>query len=154
MEFAATAGLSIAAFVVALLALAVSALVAGLRVWELFLARPKWDLTVDWIEHQGAPILRFTIANIGARKFGVREIRFGKAETPSAQGWFPKAAVLDRLPLLLEPGEISSAFYVQTVPGSSDAFDIALAEQQIAWCVIVDAVGRETFKPIAKRATG
>ncbi|MBA3430327.1 MAG: hypothetical protein H0U16_02445 [Actinobacteria bacterium] len=138
-------GLDVATLVVAVLALITSTTLAAIRIWETFLRRSKWDVHVDWIEHAGPPILTFTIANIGSRKYGVREIRFGASDTPAKEGWTPVKAVRARLPLLLEEGEISEAFYIATNLASTDEFDVKLREGRISWCAIVDSRRRETL---------
>jgi len=145
-------GLDIATFVVALLALIMSGTLAVIRIWEAFLRQSEWDVHFDWIEHAGPRILTFTIANIGSRKYGVREIRFGAAETPSSAGWTPQQQVRARLPLLLDEGEIYETFYVVTNPTSTDEFEVKLREGRIVWCAIVDSRRRETLHSIGPPA--
>lgn len=118
-----TTGLDIATFVVALIALIASLTLASIRIWEVALRRSRWDLKFDWIHGRRPERLRFTVANIGTRTYGIREIRFGTSDTPKDAGWMPQAAVLDKLPLLIEEGEISDAFYIQVPAKPTHDFD-------------------------------
>jgi len=146
---AAVTSLDVATFVVAVLALITSGTLALIRVWEMFLRRSKWDVHFDWIQHAGPSVLTFTIANIGSRKYGVREIRFGAPDTPPNEGWTPQRQVRDRLPLLLDEGEISAAFYLETDPTSTDEFAVKLREGRIEWCAIVDSRRRKTLYAVS-----
>lgn len=144
MDSETISALDIATLVVAVSALLVSAILAAIRIWEAFLRRSSWDVHFDWIERPGAPILTFTIANVGSRKYGIREIRFGASDTPTDEGWTPQDAVRARLPLLLDEGEISEAFHIAINPRLMGEFDVKLREGRITWCVIVDSRRRET----------
>ena len=143
-------GLQVASFVLAAVALGTSFLLAGVRIWEAFLRRSKWSVRFDWIHHQGDPILRFTVANVGTRKYGLREIRFGTDETPKEEGWTRNRAVMERLPLLLDEGEISKAFFLETGPQWTEAFDQHLADGEITKCMVVDARDRITVHPVPR----
>jgi hypothetical protein len=143
MDIAAkTTGLDWASFGVALAAFVVSCSLAGIRVWEAWGRRSKWRLHFDWIHSAQSLALSFTVANIGTRRYGIREIRFGTPETPKAEGWLPSGAVRDNLPLMLDEGEISNIFTIESTPSATHDFDRILSEGGLRKCMVEDARGR------------
>lgn len=154
MSGSETTDLDVATFVIAAVALGTSLTLAAIRVWEAFLRRSKWKVRFDWIQSATDPAtLRFTVANVGTRKYGIREIRFGTDETPETQGWTRRHAIMDKLPLLLDEGEISPAFDLETGPTWTSAFDTHLAEGRVTRCMVVDARDRISVHPVPARAS-
>lgn len=143
-------GLGVASFVVGIVALLTSLALAGIRIWEAFLRRSRWKVRFDWIYHQGDPILRFTVSNIGTRKYGIREIRFGTSDMPETKGWTRNRAIMEKMPLLLDEGEISNAFFLETGPQWTGEFDRNLAKGRITRCMVVDARDRISVYPVPK----
>jgi hypothetical protein len=128
-----------ASFVLSIIALTISATLGGIKIWETWFRRSKFGVKFDWIQHRGAPILTWVIYNSGWKRDGVREIRFGSLETPDTEGWIPQRAVLERLPVMLDVDEISPRFYINTVPSSTDVFDVALRGGRIRKMVLTNA---------------
>jgi hypothetical protein len=134
-----TTGLQIATFVIAVVALLISTGLAGLKVWETFFQRPRFKARLDWITgplHE--PILQWSITNVGRARGSVREIRLRTADMPQDKGWSKAHAIMDHLPVTLEPGETSQLFRIQLDPAEPHAFDRALVSGDIRLLDVVD----------------
>lgn len=57
---------------------------------------------------------------------------------PQRKGWTKARAVMDHLPLTLEPGETSRQFQIQLDPNESHPFDRALIAGDIRLIDVVD----------------
>lgn len=122
--------------------LAVTVFGGAWKYWSTVRARPRFRMDFDWIQHAGSPILRFTVSNVGRSGGTIKEIRFGLPETPPTQGWLRQRAILDRLPLTLEPHSSAPAFYLETNPMNLQDFDQHLATGRIAKAFVEDLDGK------------
>jgi hypothetical protein len=95
------------ALVLAVLSFGLSATLAVIKVWETFVARSKFSPNFEWFDDESDTELRlgFTIANIGRKPDSIRSfvvrIEDGEISVPPCSA---------RLPILLQPGEISPRF--------------------------------------------
>jgi hypothetical protein len=116
-----------------------SAIVSLADLVERLTRRPRLRAHFDWVQHAGSPVLRFFFINSGRRRETIVEVRFGKPETPLGQGWMRQAAILDQLPVTLDPHSATLSFHLTTA--GSDEFDVLLKNGQITKC-FVETTGR------------
>jgi hypothetical protein len=108
-------------------------------------ARPRIGAHFDWIQHAGSPVLRFFFINNGRRREAIVDIRFQTDATPLGQGWTRQHAIMDRLPVTLEPHTASTPFEL-TTDSPSEEFDRLLRDGEITMCEIETTARRNRRK--------
>ena len=117
--------------VLAVPAFGLSLVLAGIRIWEALVVRPKIIAKIDWLQTKEEPVLRIVVANIGRRKDTVAEIRFKERGMARGRGWTPFEEVFRHLPVVLDVNESSSALYVPVDHRAGDAFAMRLRSDQL-----------------------
>ncbi|MGH7869562.1 MAG: hypothetical protein ACREP9_18510, partial [Candidatus Dormibacteraceae bacterium] len=92
---------------IALAGLAISATLAGLRIWESFFSRPRVEMDGVWLDVSDTELeFLFTLSNTGSRSTTIRSISI-----ISEMGYVYQAKeISQRLPARLGPGESSGQF--------------------------------------------
>lgn len=95
------------ALVLAIAGFLISLALAGLKVWESFLSRGRFDCRFAWYDASDNELeLRFTVANVGYRQESVAGLFVGTPRTRA----YRSEALDDLLPMMLQSAQVSATF--------------------------------------------
>lgn len=133
------------ALIIAILGFCTSATLAGIKVWEAFIAKSRFQATFHWYDDEQSDTeltVVFTIANTGYRADSIREFLFeaedGELSLPPSNR---------ALPLLLQPGELSQRFEERIVV-NSDWDPHSSLWAGTASLIVVNSVGKRQAFPV------
>jgi hypothetical protein len=90
-----------ATLLIAALGLVISVTLAGVKIWETFLSRSRFDVVCDWFDASETELeLQFTVANTGHRPDSLRAIAVVGEDGES----YRSVQITQMLPVLLQPG--------------------------------------------------
>jgi hypothetical protein len=134
-----------AALILATLGFVISATLAGIKIWETFVARSRFLVNFRWYDDEASDVelsMTFTIANIGYQPDSIREL-----QVEAEDGELSLPPCNQFLPLLLQPGEISPRF-TELVRTDTDWDPHNSLFGGRANLRVLNAVGRSTSFPI------
>jgi hypothetical protein len=77
--------------VLAVVGVALSVVLAGIKVWESFMLRPQLTARFDWVMVEQVPVLRVAFANTRRRKARSRTCASARRRCPRGEGGRPTA---------------------------------------------------------------